>query len=90
MSGNVQHVMERRAAALADAINHRVELLTEFLRPDGDRPVFTKKLSEAEALSFWQKHRYDEIGAQILAGWTPEQIMSLDVALSRAASEGRI
>jgi hypothetical protein len=89
MSGNVQHIMERRAEMLADAINHRVDLLAEFLTMD-DRPVFTKKLRQAEALSFWQRHRYDEFGAQILASWTPEQILALDAALGRAASEGRI
>lgn len=83
---NIGHILERRADMLADAINHRVELLSEFLTSD-DRPVFSKRLSEREALDWWQRHRYDEFGARILASWTPQQIMALDAALSQAGED---
>lgn len=78
---NIEHVMERRAAKLAGAIKHRIEVMVAFLAPDG-RPIFTTKVSGAEALDFWRRHRTDEVGMALLQRMTPEQVMELDARLA--------
>ncbi len=82
-ASNLQHVMERRAELLANAIEHRVQVMTDFLQPPGQPPVFSQKVSRREWLEFWRLHRTDEVGAQVLSTWTPEQIMALDTALGQ-------
>lgn len=85
---NLQHVMERRASLLANAIEHRVQVMADFLMPPGQPPVFSKRVSRREALAFWTKHRYDQIGAAVLSRWTPEQVMQLDAELAKANGQG--
>lgn len=75
--------MERRAAALADALNKRVDLMAGLMRPEG-RAVFHERKSEQQALEFWQRHRYDEMGQKVLSTWTPDQIIALDQRLMQA------
>ena len=77
-----QHPLERRATALADAFTKRVDLMASMMRPD-NTPVFHTKLSDAKALDFWQKHRYDSLGQAVLSTWSPAQIMNLDTKLSQ-------
>ncbi|MDA8219403.1 MAG: hypothetical protein M0Z94_17505 [Dehalococcoidales bacterium] len=86
MSGksNLDHVMERRAELLAEAIRHRIEVMADFLMPPGEPPVFSSRVSRRDALAFWTKHRYDQIGAQVLSRWSPEQIMALDAELAKS------
>lgn len=86
IKSNIEHVMERRAAKLAIAIEHRIKVMVEFLAPDG-RPVFTKKVSGADALEFWRRHRTDETGMALLQRMTPEQVMELDAALAGGAPQ---
>ena len=87
-TSNIEHVMERRAARLASAISHRIEVMVEFLKPDGAPPVFTTKMSRREALEFWRRHRTDEIGSALLARMTPEQVAELDRALAMQQQTG--
>lgn len=79
---NLDHVVERRAELLADAIGYRIDLLAGFLAPKGRGPVFTERLRTRDAAAFWLRHRYDDIGRKVLAQWDPEQVMELDRALS--------
>jgi hypothetical protein len=77
------HPMERRANALAEGFTKRVDLMAAMLRPD-DRLLFHQRLSHADALQFWQKHRWDDKGQQIIATYTPDQILDLDRTLMQA------
>lgn len=79
---DIEYIMERRARKLADAIRHRIELLVDLMKEPGRRPVFTKKMSEREALAWWRQHRNDELGMKVIANMRPEQTMALDRALS--------
>lgn len=83
----IEYRIERRARLLADAMTARVKLLANFLRPDSARPPFTEQESRREALAWWQKHRFDQFGEQILATMTPNDILALDNALARANEE---
>ncbi len=78
----IEYIMERRARLLADAIKHRIEVMVDLLKEPGQRPVFTKKLSRREALDWWRQHRTDALGLRVMATMTPDQIVSLDRALS--------
>lgn len=78
-----QHPLERRAQALAQGITSRVNMMASMMRPDG-RPVFHTRLSDAKALDFWRKHRYDELGQSVISTWRPDQILDLDQRLSQA------
>jgi hypothetical protein len=79
-----QHILEHRAHLLADALLARKKLLVEMLAPKGKRPLFTEQLSKPEALRWWQKHRYDALGKQVLDRMQPGDVMELDQALSQA------
>lgn len=82
------HPLERRSNALAQALKERVDLLATMMRPDG-RPIFHQRLNDQKALEFWQKHRFDDLGKQVMVGWTPDQVMALDQRLMAAQqSEG--
>ena len=83
-----EHLLERRVTALADAIRNRRQLLANALMPASKRPLFTKQLSKPEALAFWQQHRFDDVGKQVLANMQPEDIMELDLALDSASEPG--
>ena len=75
---------------LAASIKSSIDALANGLTPKGSTPFGTEKLSPKDALLFWlgdgtQKHpghRYDDIGAQVLANYTPLQIAHLDAWLA--------
>ena len=79
-----EHVLERRAKLLGERASHLRESLAESLRSASGRPLFTKQVSQREALGWWRKHRYDGLGAQALGGLTREQVMELDLWLASA------
>ena len=83
----IEYIMERRARLLADAIKHRIEVLLYLLKEPGQRPVFTKKLSQREALAWWRAHRTDPLGMRLMATMSPGQIMDIDRALSAQIEE---
>lgn len=78
-----QHPLERRATALAEALTRRVDTMAALMRPNG-RQVFTQRLPEQQALEFFQRHRFDDLGQRVLSTWTPDQILDLDQRLMRA------
>ena len=78
-----EHMIERRADLLAQKMQRRVQVLSQFLKPDGQRPPFTKQLNNEDAMRFWMQHRYDEIGAQVLQNLQPHDIAELDAALAQ-------
>jgi len=67
---------------LAGAIQRRVGVLQTAIAPPGTRPPFTVQMGKAEALGWWQRHRYDEVGAQVLSRYKPEQVLALDAELA--------
>ena len=67
---------------LAQKMEGRVRMLSQFIRPDGQRARFTKQLQDADALNWWRIHRYDDLGSQVLAGMRPNDIAELDQALN--------
>ena len=79
----VEQRVEFRARLLAGAIKRRVGVLQTAVMPPGTRPPFTVQMGKSEALSWWQKHRYDDVGAQVLARYKPEQILALDSELAK-------
>ena len=78
-----QHRLDRRSALLASKITHYINVVAEMLRPPGGMPPWTDQLTNEDALAFWRKHRFSPLGGQILAGWTPTQVATLDGWLSR-------
>lgn len=78
----LQHRLDRRAAMLGERLRREIDLTAQMLRPPGGMPAFTTQLTNTEALDFWKRHRFDRIGAQVLSGWTPEQIAELDAWLA--------
>lgn len=85
---NQMHPMERRSKMLADALGKRISTMAALMRPDG-RPIYHQRLNEQQALQFWRRHRFDDLGASVLSTWTPDQILQLDQVLQRASeSEG--
>lgn len=68
---------------LADKMQHRVMVLSQFMAPQGQRPPFTKQLEDQTALKWWSQHRYDEFGARVLQGMSPTDIAELDSALAQ-------
>jgi hypothetical protein len=78
-----QHPLERRAAMLGERFAKRVDLMANLMRPDG-RALFSQRLPEQQALTFWRKHRNDELGQAVLSTWSPVQVLELDQRLMRA------
>lgn len=78
-----EHKLDQRVLALSGAIQRRKQLLTDALRPSGQRPPFTQQLSEPDALAFWQRNRNTSLGKEVLQRMKPEDIMELDLALAR-------
>lgn len=74
--------MERRRDALAEGFQKRVELMAAMMRPD-DKPVFHTRLSGNDAYSFWQAHRFDDLGKAVISTWKPDQILALDQKLAQ-------
>jgi hypothetical protein len=85
-----EHTVERRARLLAEKMQTRVRVLSNFLAPPGQRAPFTKQLSDAQALRFWRAHRYDPLGAEVLQSMRPQDIAELDMALMSHSEEGAI
>lgn len=75
--------VERRSNMLAEAMQRRVDMFAQQLRPAGQRPPFTQQLNEENALKFWRAHRYDDMGARVLQNMPPQSIAELDAALSQ-------
>lgn len=86
---HTEHLLERRARMLADGMLARKNMLTQALLPKGSRPPFTQQLSEKDALSFWQRNRHSALGKKVLERMSTEDILELDLALSKAA-EGEL
>ena len=82
---DAEHVIERRARLLGQKMQHRADLIRDFIAPEGQRPPFTKMLQNEQALQWWQAHRYDHLGARVLQTMKPGDIADLDVALLRHA-----
>lgn len=87
MSTKHQHVLERRAAALAQGMKARISDMTLALQAADGRIPFHTKLSKGDALDWWMKHRYDNLGQQALAGMPPQAIFSLDAALNQRVAQ---
>jgi hypothetical protein len=83
------HVLERRASLLAQKMQRRVQVLKEFMAPEGARPPFTQQLQRPQALRWWQEHRYDHLGAQVLQAMRPQDIAELDLALIEMNEQGQ-
>lgn len=82
MAEGQQHPLERRTHALAGRLQQRVSMMANLMRPDG-RALYHERKTEAEAMTFWRKHRFDELGQSVMSTWTPDQIMALDQRLMR-------
>ena len=65
---------------LADRLGKRGDLMANLMRPDG-RALFSERVSEQDAIRFWRKHRFDELGQSVLSTWTPDQVLKLDQRL---------
>jgi hypothetical protein len=59
-----------------------MDTLKQAVAPPGQRPPFTEQLTKREAVAFWQQHRYDSTGAEVLARMKPADILELDTALA--------
>ena len=83
MAGISQHRLDRRRDILSEKIKHLLEVTTEMLRPEGTRPPLTDQKTSGEALVFWRKHRFDAIGAEVLANRPAADVAELDAWLAR-------
>lgn len=77
------HPLTRRASMLGGRIKQNVSAMASMMRP-GNVPLFSTRLSEQEALAFWQMHRHDDQGAAVLSTMKPDAILDLDMRLGRA------
>jgi hypothetical protein len=84
---DAEHVIERRARILSQKMQHRADLIRDFIAPEGQRPPFTKMLQNDQALKWWSAHRYDHLGARVLQTMRPGDIADLDVALMRGMEQ---
>lgn len=82
-----QHPLERRATLLSGKLKDRVSAMTASLSAAQGRIPFHTKLPEAQALDWWSKHRYDDIGKQALATLDPISVARLDSALTQHAQQ---
>ena len=80
---DVQHVIDRRADLLAEAILHQVEVRAAMLNPVGGKPPFTDQVTTDEAFAFWSKYRYEPQGKAAISRMTPLQIAELDAWLTQ-------
>ncbi len=78
----IEHLLEKRAKKLSLALTRRKEILREAIAPSGERPPFSSQLSKQDALTWWRKHRYDDLGTQVLKRMQPGAILELDKALT--------
>ncbi len=84
---DIDNVLERRANLLAGKLTQRRDLIRQTLAPPGQRPPFTTQLNHREALAFWRQHWSDDLGQQVKAGMAPQDLLELQLALSRANEE---
>jgi hypothetical protein len=68
---------------LRDALKSRRALVTQAITPKGERPPFTEQLSVPDAQRWWSKHRYDDLGKQVLGRMSPQDVLELDQALAQ-------
>ena len=80
-----QHPLERRATLLAGKLTQRIGDIGQSLQAAQGRIPFSTKLPQADALKWWSQHRYDSYGQQALKNLQPQDVMSLDLALTRYA-----
>lgn len=74
-----EHRLERRARLLAMKMQERVSDLQNVVGV-----AFRREVPRGKALAWWRKHRFDELGAQVLARMQPQDILDLDLALAQA------
>lgn len=77
---------DRRVERLEDMIEDRIHLYEMILQPPGTQPMLTDQLTSEKSLAFWRRHRFDEIGRNVLAAYTPMQVAQLDAWLSEQTS----
>ncbi len=77
------HVLERRLQMLAGRISKERGLLSAAFKASGNRPLFSTKVPEREAIEFWLEHRDDDIGDKVLKTMAPEDILELDTRLAQ-------
>lgn len=65
-------------------MKQRVHALSNGITPKGTRPPFTRRYSTAEALQWWEAHRYDPLGMALVTKMTPLQVAQLDAWLAQA------
>ncbi len=75
--------LEMRSRKLGDAISRRVDIVTQGLRPPGQRPSFTQQLSKPDALNWWLKNWGNpQTGGRVLSQMDPMSQLELHAALS--------
>lgn len=79
-----KHYLEALADELGERLKEAVDAAAEELTGPSGRPLFTKRMTKAQAVEWWQRNRYNKIGEQALAGMTPEQQLEVDQMLSQA------
>jgi hypothetical protein len=79
-----KHYLEDLADELGERLKEAVDAVAEELSGPKGRTLFTKRMTKAEAIEWWQRNRYNKIGEQALARMTPEQQMEVDQMLSQA------
>lgn len=78
-----QNRLEIRAQKLANAVNNRVQIVSDSLKPPGQRPAFTQLLSRSDALDWWLKNWSNpQTGGKVLANMDPMSRLELHNALS--------
>lgn len=87
VSAKSQHVLERRANALAQHMKVRITDVATALQAADGRIPFHTKLSKGDALDWWAKHRYDSLGQKALQGLPPQAVFSLDAALNQRVAQ---
>lgn len=87
MSHAAEHRLERRSRLLAGEITRRVETLGTMLGP---RPLWSEAKTRNEALAWWRKHRFDDLGSKILIRLKPDQIAGLDQALTDETEQAQL
>ena len=80
-----RHFLEMVADDLGERLKAEVDAKAEAVTGPNGRPLFTQKMTKSQALVWWQQHRYDALGKQVLDGMAPADVLALDQALSQAA-----
>jgi hypothetical protein len=83
-SSRTANKFERRSDLMAAKLIQRVNLLTNALGGSGQRPPFTKQLSNKEALTWWRANYDKPTGKSWLSQMDIQSRMELDRDLARA------